>query len=242
MSLQKPLNPWFLLFGRTLLFILFQALFALAFALSGEAQPWERGAAFWPLTVTLANLVCLAGMSISLRVEGKKYLHLFRIRREHIKSDLLVMLAAMLPLGPVGYFPNVLLAGWLLGGAQAAVERMLLPLPLWVVYASIALFPLTQGLVEIPTYFAYVMPRLQAGGLNRWLALTLSAAALGLQHIAVPLLMDVNFILWRGLMFLPFAFLVGLMMLWRPRLLPYIAVVHVLMDASFAAMLLGSAI
>jgi len=31
-------------------------------------------------------------------------------------------------------------------------------------------------------------------------------------------------------MFLPFAFLVGLVLKWRPRLLPYLAVVHVLID------------
>ena len=107
--------------------------------------------------------------------------------------------------------------------------------------ASLALFPLTQGLAETPTYFAFAMPRLEAQGLRRWQAVALPALMLGLQHLAAPLLFDWRFIAWRGLMFLPFAALVGIVMRWRPQLLPYIAVVHVLMDLSFAMMFLSVA-
>jgi hypothetical protein len=57
----------------------------------------------------------------------------------------------------------------------------------------------------------------------------------------VPLLWDARFLTWRGLMFIPFALVTGLILRWRPALLPYFAVVHILMDASFAAMLLSSA-
>ena len=39
-------------------------------------------------------------------------------------------------------------------------------------------------------------------------------------------------------MFLPFAVLVALVMRARPRLMPYIAVIHVLMDLSVAVMFL----
>ena len=42
-------------------------------------------------------------------------------------------------------------------------------------------------------------------------------------------------------MYLPFAFLMGLVLQWRPRLLPYFADVHALMDLAFAAMLIGVA-
>jgi hypothetical protein len=45
-----------------------------------------------------------------------------------------------------------------------------------------------------------------------------------------------RFIAWRLVMFMPFAFLVALVMRWRPRLLPYLAIVHALMDISAAAM------
>jgi len=98
-----------------------------------------------------------------------------------------------------------------------------------------------KGFAELPTYFGYVMPRLEAQGLRKWLAITLPSLMLGLQHIGVPLLFDLRFILWRGLMYLPFALFVGIVLHWRPRLLPYMAIVHVLMDLSFAMMLLNVA-
>lgn len=69
----------------------------------------------------------------------------------------------------------------------------------------------------------------------------LPALMLGFQHLALPLVFDARFITWRALMFVPFAVLVGLVLRWRPRLLPYLAIVHVLMDMSFAAMFLGVA-
>lgn len=46
---------------------------------------------------------------------------------------------------------------------------------------------------------------------------------------------------WRGLMFIPFAFGTGILLYWRPRLLPYVAFIHFLMDLSFGAMLLSVA-
>ena len=70
---------------------------------------------------------------------------------------------------------------------------------------------------EIPTYFGFVMPRFEAQGMRPWVALALPALLLSLQHAAVPLLFDVRYMLWRGLMFLPFAFLVGIVVYWRPR-------------------------
>jgi hypothetical protein len=59
-----------------------------------------------------------------------------------------------------------------------------------------------------------------------------------LQHLTAPLLFDARYLLWRALMFLPFAVWVGLVLRWRPRLLPYLAAVHVLMDFATALMLL----
>ncbi|HHY56203.1 MAG TPA: hypothetical protein GYA08_12285 [Chloroflexi bacterium] len=77
--------------------------------------------------------------------------------------------------------------------------------------------------------------------MNRWTALSLPALMLAFQHIAIPLLFDWRFIAWRAFMFVPFAFLVGAALMWRPRLMPYLAIVHILLDMSFAVMLLGVA-
>ncbi|RPI87094.1 MAG: hypothetical protein EHM41_06220 [Chloroflexi bacterium] len=71
------------------------------------------------------------------------------------------------------------------------------------------------------------------------LPVLLPALMLGFQHIAAPFVVDARFIAWRGLMFIPFAFAIGIILHWRPRLLPYAAFIHVLMDLSFATMFLS---
>jgi hypothetical protein len=233
--------PWLLLVGRTGLFVATQALVALGFYLANDPAPWQASSAWWPFTVTVTNLICLGILMAQFRAQGGSYWSNFRVHREHAKSDLLALLGVLVIAGPVSYLPNILLGNWLFGNAQVGLDLMVRPLPMWAAYAAIVLFPLTQGLVELGLYFVYVMPGLQEQGVGRGLALTLAGLALGLQHFAIPLVFDARFILWRGLMFIPFAFLVGSVLLWRPRLLTYVAVIHVLMDAAFAAMLLSVA-
>jgi hypothetical protein len=240
-SLTKPAAAWLLLFGRTPLFIAIQALFALGFLLGGSTQAWSDGAAWWPFVVTIANGLCLAAMVSRFRVEGKNYWEIFSIRRENVKGDLLALLGLLVIIGPLSYYPNVLLATWLFGDPQRTLDMIVLPLPLWAAYASILLFPITQGLVELALYFVFVMPRLDGRRFPNLLPVVLPALMLGLQHLAIPFVFDLRFIAWRALMFIPFAFATGITLHWRPRLLPYTAIVHVLMDMAFAAMLLSAA-
>lgn len=233
--------PWLLLFGRTGLFLGVQALFALGFYVSGAALAWDVGANWWPLGVTLVNGICLATMIFLMRSEGDNYWVIFCIQRQHIKGDLLALLVILIIAAPVSYLPNILLANVLFGDAQHALDLFVRPLPFWAAVVSILLFPITQGLVELPLYFLYVMPRLYRQGVSRSWALTLAAVMLSLQHIAIPFLFDLRFFTWRAFMFLPFAFLVGFVLQWRPRLLSYLAIIHVLLDLATAAMLLNVA-
>ncbi len=152
--------PLLLLFGRTALFIIIQAIFALGFAASGSPAAWDAAAAWWPFTVTIANFVCLATMIYLFRTEGKSYWEIFRIRRENILNDLLVLLGLLVIVGTLGFLPNILLSNLLFDNPQITLDLMIRPLPYWAAYAGMILFAITQGLTELPLYFAYVMPRL----------------------------------------------------------------------------------
>jgi len=233
--------PWIMLVSRISLFIAIQAIFALGFLLTGSSSAWEDSANWWPFFVAITNLICVALLVRLFKQEGKRFWDIFRIRKEHIKSDLLALLGITIVMGPVAILPNIWLGGLLFDDPQETLELLVRPLPLWVAIAGMILFPLTQGLAEIPTYFSYVMPRFEEQGMPRWLAVTLPSLFLGIQHCAVPLLFNLPFFTWRALMYIPFAFLVGIVMRWRPRLLPYLAIIHVIMDMSFAAMLLVEA-
>jgi hypothetical protein len=230
-----------MLFSRLSLFIGIQAVFALGFWVTGSSNAWGTSAAWWPLVVTIANFITIFLLNRLFGREGKNFWDIFRIQKEHLKSDLLILAGTLVLLGPVSYLPNIWLGGLLFGDPQRTLDLMIRPLPVIAVYASIILFPVTQGLAELANYFMYSMPRLEYKGMPGWLAIGLASLMLAFQHIAVPFLFNSRYIIWRGLMFIPFALFAGILLHWRPRLLPYMAIVHGLMDLLFVTMLLGAA-
>lgn len=223
---------------RSLLFLGCQSMIALFFWWGGSPEAWSNSAAWWPIAVVLTNLVCLGLLIRFYQQEGKNFWHIFRLRREFIKPDLLFLLGFLAVAVPLGYLPNVWSAQWLFGEPEVALDLLVRPLPAWAAIVSFALFPLLQGLVELPTYILYALPRLEAQGVRPWLAVSLTLFFLSAQHIFAPFIFEARFIIYRFVMFLPFAALVTLVLRWRPRLMPYMAVIHILMDVSIAVMLL----
>ena len=233
-------TAWAVLPARLALFFTFQALFAVGFSMAGSSIGWSRSAAWWPYTATLANLVSIFLLVRLFKQEGQSYWDLFRFDRHagRVKGDLLVMLGLLVILGPLSMLPGPWLGSAIYGDAAVQARLLILPLPLWAVYTILLPFPLTQGLAELAVYFMYAMPRLKELTGRPWLAYALASFFLGLQHIAIPMYFDWRYIAWRGLMFMPFAFVVGAALKWRPRLFPYFAILHVLIDLAAMAVYL----
>jgi hypothetical protein len=159
-----------------------------------------------------------------------------------MRRDLLWVAAALLVAGPIGFLPNLLLSHALWGDAQVGAELSFRALPVAAAIAVLAIFPLVHAAAELPTYFGYVMPRLAARYGWRSRALLVAAAVLSTQHVFLPLLFDWRFLVWRGLMFLPFALWLGFVIYRRPRTLPYLVVAHGLLDASLPLMVLFASV
>jgi hypothetical protein len=224
--------PFFMLISRCILFLLVQCLFALAFAMAGNPAPWQESIHWWIPGVTISNFICIGLLAFLAKKEGITFLDLYRVKKHHVLRELLVLLGLFLIGGPLAYFPNPLLATMLWGDPQIPFSMMFLPLPAVVVYVVLVLFPLTHIFAELPTYFLYSMPRLDAITRSRWLSIGLPILFLSLQHIFIPFIPDGRFILWRALMFLPFAIFVGILLRWRPQATWYILILHGLMDLS----------
>ena len=233
--------PWLMLGARALLFLVWQGVIALLYFLSGSSAPWDASTAWWTVTATLTNLVCIFLLIKLFKMEGLRYRDLFRFNRGTVKTDLLWLLGLVVLSGPAAMFPNYFVALWLFGDSEAVLPLFFKALPLWAILPTLVFFPLTIALAEIPTYFGYVMPRLEKQ-VGTWLAVLLASLALAFQHVTLPLVFDVRFILWRLLMFIPFALLLGVALRWRPRLLPYMVIIHGLMDFSAAWMVYTASI
>ena len=232
------LRPWMMLVIRSLLFFVIQTMIGLLFLKNSFSSLWDDSAAWWPIIIILTNLINLVLLVIFYRQEGKRYWDVFKVDRQHLKKDLLLILGFLVLLGPVGFLPNILSARWLFGDPQIALDLLVRPLPVWATILSFLAFPLLQGMVEIPTYMLYVMPRLENQGVRPWLAVALTGFFLSAQHVFIPFIPELRFITYRLVMFLPFAVLIAIVMRWRPRLMPYIGIIHALMNVSIGVMFL----
>ena len=223
-----------LLLHRPLLFTAFQAGIALIFVVLGEASPWQASTAWWPLTVAAADALTLLWL-LRLRIDGRSYRQLIAIDRSSLGRDLLYTLGVAAVGLPLAFAGQMLAEILLFGDPQASLPLMFRPLPAWAFGLGLVLFPLGQGLAELPNYFAFAMPALRGrfGRLNAWL---IASLFLSLQHVAVPLVIDGRFIAYRAVMFLPFALWTGFAIDRRPRLLAYLIVVHWLIDLLAALM------
>ena len=230
-------HPWLMLISRSVLFILFQVLIALFFAATGTTSAWDESARWWTFMTFLANFVSIYLLVRLYNAEGKRFFDLFKFSRITWKKDLLWFVLASIIAMPIVALPREPLAVAIFGDAMIATNMLFRPLPTWAFVLSF-LFPLTIAFAELPTYFGYVMPRLEARLKNGWLAWLIASFFLGAQHMFLPLILDGRFILWRLGMYLPFALSVGLVIKLRPTLLPYLMILHALMDLSAVAVYL----
>ena len=227
-------SPWLMLAARAVLFFLFQLVIAIILTISGTPNAFAASSKWWPVSVFLTNVICAVLLDRLYKREGLRFWDIFRINKATVKSDLISLLLLFPVIGALGFFPNLLLGKWLFGDSLIALGMYIQPLPLLGTLAAVILFPITQGLAELPTYFGYVMPRLESQTSRSWLAVGLAGFFLSIQHAFAPLILDYRFISWRALMFLPFAIATGMILRWRPRLMPYMALIHILMDFSLA--------
>jgi hypothetical protein len=211
-----------------------QALIAGFFALRGTVDPWDASVGWWPLVATVVSLLTALLLFRVTRAEGIRARALLSARRETLRGDLLGLLIVIVLSGPIAYLPMLGLSAALWGDPQTGSAMMFRPLPpLWAAVLFIA-FPLTVALTELPAYFGYAMPRLEALRGRSWAAVGWASFFLAAQHITLPLIFDWRFILWRLGMFLPFALLMGIALHRRPTLMPYLMAGHFLIDLSSA--------
>jgi len=238
-SRRAPLGfVWGMLLLRSALALLLQSVVALGFLLAGSAAPWRAAADWWLAWLTVVNLVCIALLSKLMGQEGLRFRDLLAPSKEERGKDLRWVALALVVGAPLALVPNVTLGNALWGSAGVGASLSFRPLPPPGALLLLAVFPLTQGLAELPVYFGYVMPRLSVRTGRPRLAWFAAAAALAAQHVFLPLLFDWRFVVWRLLMFAPFALWLGFVLRRRSTALPYLAFAHGLLDASLPLLVL----
>jgi hypothetical protein len=156
---------------------------------------------WWTYQVICTNILCFFLLRWLAAKESMRFRDLFGMDKRWLKRDVLLILALLVPSAIIGYF-GVYFAGiWLYGDTPP--DFMFQSLPIWAAIVGVVLFPLTNALIESPTYFGYSFQRIAVLSGNQWLALALASLCLALQHIAIPLYLDPKYMLWRFVSFLP---------------------------------------
>lgn len=229
---------WLVLPFRLALFAAVQGLIALLFLLADTPDPWGESARWWVFTAIITNGFTVYLLTRLYRVEGRRYGDIMRIHRNSLWRDLALSLGVLLLAAPIGVIPSNVIGKMLFGTADIPVSIMFRPLPTWAILVGL-LFPISIAFSELPIYFAYAMPRLEQRLHSGWLALTLAALFLSVQHLTLPFIFDWRFIVWRAVMFLPFALYLGVVLRLRPRLLPYLMICHFIIDMLTLSTYLG---
>lgn len=223
-------TPWFMLFSRSVLFIIAQLLIALVVSATGASNAWDESTRYWALIAAIANIASLYLLVRVYKAEGKRFWDILRFSRETWKADLLWFIGFSIVAMPLVAAPRVPLAQAIFGDDMIATNLLFKPIPTWA-FALSFLFPLTIWFAELPTYFGYCMPRL-AERVNGWVAWLIASFFLAAQHMFLPTILNGGYFLWRFGMFLPFALITGFALKFRPALLPYFVIVHALLDIS----------
>ena len=221
-----------LLCSRIILFAFFQTLIAVILT------SWNESERYWMVVATLGNIVSIVLLVVLYKSERTNFRDLFAFDRSHWKKDLPLFLGLTLLIVPIAMGPNYLLSIWLWGDFSYSYELLFRPIPNIISYILLFAFPLTIAFAELPTYFGYIMPRLKRTCKNRWLAILIPVFFLSIQHCCLPLIFEFRFIVFRGLVFFPFALLLGITLSKRPRMLPYFMILHALMDMQTVIMLI----
>ncbi len=235
--MNKSYSLGILLFLRLLLFVAFQGIIALCLLAMQHSDAWYQSQSLWIISGLLTNIITFFILNKLFKLNGERYFSNFKFIKKGWWLDILILLGALLISMPLSTYPNTSIASWLYGNSETAIHLMFRPVPIWVVVLGFV-WAITQGLVELPYYFAYIMPRLTEKLKNGWTAWLIASLLLALQHIALPFIFDWKFWVWRFGMFLLFALFLGFCIKLRPRLLPYFMIMHALLDMGAVAVFL----
>ena len=211
--------PMLLVFARLFLAIVAQTLIVLLF-IGSTRSAYIAAGKWWPVYGILIDLGCFFLINWRARVEGVRFRDLLNFDSRRFGRDILRGLLYILWFFPLA-MGGILGFGLLFFGT-AQPPSVYGVLPAWAAIYSLLVFPAVWALMEQCTYQGYSLPRLEAMFKSPALAVAFVAFGWGIQHIALPITLDLRFMLFRFLSFIPLGIVVTLVYLRTRRLIPFV--------------------
>jgi hypothetical protein len=234
---------------------------------AGILQSWRAALPWWPFSILFANAFCLGIMVHRTRKKEGSFWAIQRqpFREAILPNRILAFLVRRFPQIRIprlaveeGLFllmllllgvPAILFQEWLKGMVPVLqATPMAGELPAAAVAVLTLLLPVSQGFVEFPWFYGFILPEMEAtlassGGRSRWSAgiqaLLITLAVFLLQISLLPPVFDPSFMLWQALAMFPLLALIGVSLRLSPRWMPWINILHALMALNLVAQYWG---
>lgn len=194
---------------------------------------FESSGFYWGTHITIVNFILWFIMIRWFKTNNGRYFDFFK---QFSKDNTKLFVKILIPLVIISMAPNIILSIVLYQNAQIGTTFLLGDIPLFFMIINLTIFPLVQGIVELPFYYLFIMPKIQTLTTNRWIYIGLPVFFLSIQHAFMPFRLDLTYGVYRSLMFLPFALFIGLLINKKPSMMAYLVILHILMNASLFMM------
>lgn len=214
-----------------------QSIFAGLFALGGAPIPFYAAASWWPVFLSITDILCLLSLIWLTRREGLKLVDLVGVRGRAVLRQLAWTPAYLLAIAPGGILASAVTQ--LFYGRVAPPYLSIVDLPLIGALYSILIWPLLWAVTEELVYLGYLFPRMEALCGKTWPAVLIVTFFWGLQHLANPFIADGTYLISRVLA--AWAAVGGITVvftLWRRRLVPIIGA-HYILDLATGFIVAG---
>ena len=181
----------FLLPFRCIIFVL---IFMLGSFITGKSL--DEISNIWSIVASAVNIVTIL-LLILLTKKNGGYAKLINYEKGKTKPKQIVGMIFLVVLVGMG---GMYLAGFICYGViPYAAPMMIAPIPLWLAIINVLLLPVSTAFAEDGLYLGCGVNQIK----NKYLAIFVPAFFFALQHSFIPVLFDVQYILYRFLSFLP---------------------------------------
>ncbi len=212
---------------RLILAIIFQGITSIVFKIVNDPTPWQSAGEWWIVYGTLIDLGCLVAVFLSVRKEGIRIRDLISYEKSKLKRDILFGLLFYVIAGAIS-FGSIVLCGFLIYGVFPAPTSITKIHWVGLIY-SFSIFPIFWAFTEEVFYNGFLFPRFEAITDSKWKAYLIVVPIFTIQHIALPLQLNSQALLYGAIWTLPLVLVIVFIYMKTRRLLPLI-IMHYLIE------------
>lgn len=224
----------FVMISRSLFFFLTQIVFFGFYLIILKNNEWLLTAKYWPIFALSGGIISIIITGMIMKRDNEQIMDFYKFEKKHIFKDIITITVILLLLSPLVLISNILSTKLLFEDPTMIEKIMFQKLPLWALITSF-LFPVVTALTEIPVYYGFVLPKLSKQ-MSVFIAMPAVIFFHLFQHCFLPFMFDIKFIIWRFIMFTPLAVILAITIYARRRLMPYLIIIHMILDFSAVMM------